>query len=183
MKIIIILLYAPLCFACPLPLAWFLNAPWGTKCEHKLLGRRDRTRMVEWIMGLSSDFERALERSPERRLWFSYLPNTFLHVPCGWLVEHHNLPSSVCLATSMLCNWYAWHSHTMGHVWKLVPWCWFTRKVSMLTHPDSLGQLAPSHQLLSPKWNCDFSTFVNSITRKGNVKWVCELSYFPLWLV
>lgn len=124
LKIIIFLLYAPLCFACPLPLAWFLNAPWGTKCEHKLLGRRDRTRMVEWIMGLSSDFERALERSPERRLWFSYLPNTFLHVPCGWLVEHHNLPSSVCLVTSLLCNWYAWHSHTMGHVWKLVPWCW-----------------------------------------------------------
>jgi hypothetical protein len=105
LKIIIILLYAPLCFACPLPLAWFLNTPWGTKCEHKLLGRRDRTRMVEWIMGLSSDFERALERSPGRRLWFSYLPNTFLHVPCGWLVEHHNLQ------WAMSGNWF----HGVGY--------------------------------------------------------------------
>jgi hypothetical protein len=120
----------------------------------------------EWwngLYGLSSDFERALERPPEKRLWFSYLPNTFLHIPCGWLVEHHNLPSSVCLATSMLCNWYAWHSHTMGHVGKLVPLVLVTRIVSMLTHPDSLGQLAPSHQLLSPKWNI-------SITRKGNAQ-------------
>jgi hypothetical protein len=101
-----------------------LNVPWGMKCEHKLLGPRlHKNGGMDY--GLSSEFKRALERSPERRLWFSYLPNTFLHVPCGWLVEHHNLPStSVCLVTGMLCNWYAWHSHTMSHVWKLVPWCW-----------------------------------------------------------
>lgn len=38
-----------------------------------------------------------------------------------------------------------------------------TRIVSMLTKPNYLGQLAPSHQLLSPKWNI-------SITRKGNAQ-------------